>query len=91
MPNTENAKKRLRQSLVRRASNRAKKSELKTRIRRVLDAVKAGDQAATETEFRLTVKKLDKAAAAHVIHHNRAARLKSRLSHRLKAAKVKVT
>ncbi len=91
MPNTENAKKRLRQSLVRRTRNRAAKAELRTRIRKVLEHVKSGDAAASETEFRLTVKKLDKAASGHVIHANRAARLKSRLTHRLKAAKAKAS
>ncbi len=87
MPNINSAKKRLRQSLVRRARNRATKSELKTRIRKVLELIKAGKMEECETAFRLTIKKLDKAAAAKVIHANRADRVKSRLSHRLKLAK----
>jgi small subunit ribosomal protein S20 len=89
MPNIASAKKRLRQSLVRRTRNRATKSELKTRIRKVLELVKAGDAGKTEAEFRTTVKKLDQAAAARIIHPNRASRLKSRISARLKAAKGK--
>jgi small subunit ribosomal protein S20 len=89
MPNIAGAKKRLRQSLVRRARNRATKSELKTRIRKVLELAKAGDLEKSETEFRLTTKKLDQAAAARVIHANRASRVKSRISARLKAAKGK--
>jgi small subunit ribosomal protein S20 len=89
MPNISSAKKRLRQSLVRRTRNRATKSELKTRIRKVLELAKAGDAEKTETEFRTTVKKLDQAAAARIIHPNRASRLKSRISARLKAAKGK--
>ncbi|HEV2970295.1 MAG TPA: 30S ribosomal protein S20 [Pirellulales bacterium] len=89
MPNIAGAKKRLRQSLVRRARNRATKSELKTRIRKVLELATAGDIEKSETEFRLTTKKLDQAAAARVIHANRASRVKSRISARLKAAKGK--
>jgi small subunit ribosomal protein S20 len=87
MPNTKSAKKRLRQSLERRARNRAVKSSLKTHIKKVLTAVEGGDVAATGDEFRTAAKKLDQAAAKGVIHRNKAARLKSRLSARLKAAK----
>jgi small subunit ribosomal protein S20 len=90
MPNIASAKKRLRQSLVRRARNRSTKSELKTRIRKVLALAKGGgEMEKCETEFRTTVKKLDQAAAARIIHRNRASRLKSRISARLKAAKGK--
>jgi small subunit ribosomal protein S20 len=87
MPNTKSAKKRLRQSLERRARNRAVKSSLKTQVKKVLVAVEDGDAAAGSDEFRTAVKKLDQAAAKRVIHPNKAARLKSRLSARLKAAK----
>jgi small subunit ribosomal protein S20 len=77
----------LRQSLERRTRNRAVKSSLKTQIKKVLTAVEEGDGAASDTEFRSAAKKLDQAAAKGVIHRNKAARLKSRLSKRLKAAK----
>jgi small subunit ribosomal protein S20 len=87
MPNTKSAKKRLRQSLERRARNRAVKSSLKTQVKKVLSAVGAGDDATVDSEFRTAAKKLDQAAAKGVIHRNKAARLKSRLSKRLKAAK----
>jgi small subunit ribosomal protein S20 len=87
MPTSKSAKKRLRQSLERRARNRAVKSSLKTQIKKVSASAAGGDGEATEEEFRLAVKKLDQAAAKRVIHPNKAARLKSRLSKRLKAAK----
>ena len=45
---------------------------------------RATDAAAAETAFRLAVKKLDQAAAHHLIHKNVAARTKSRLSRLLK-------
>ncbi len=87
MPNTKSAKKRLRQNVVRRDRNRAAKSTIKTQIRKVRDAIVAGDVETGEAEFRLTAKRIDKAAAAGVVHANRAARVKSRLSAALKAAK----
>ena len=88
MPNTKSAKKRLRQSLERRTRNRATKSTIKTQVRKVTDAVAAGNVEAGATEFRLATKKLDRAASHGVIHKNAAARMKSRLSKRLKTAKA---
>ncbi len=88
MPNTKSAKKRLRQSLERRTRNRATKSTIKTQVRKVTDAVGAGNVEVGTSEFRLATKKLDRAAAHGVIHKNAAARMKSRLSKRLKAAKA---
>jgi small subunit ribosomal protein S20 len=85
MPNTKSAKKRLRQSLERRARNRGVKSAVKTQIRKASDALQAGNAEQTQTEFRLAVKKLDQAASKGVLHRNTAARLKSRLNARLKA------
>lgn len=87
MPNIKSAKKRHRQSLERRARNRAVKSSLKTQLRKVRELIAAGNLADAQTESRVTAKKLDQAAAKRVIHGNTAARLKSRLSKRLKAAK----
>ncbi len=87
MPNTKSAKKRLRQSITRRARNRAVKSALRSQCRKVRDAVKAGDVQLAQTEFRLAAKRLDRAGARRVIHPNAAARVKSRLSARIKALK----
>jgi small subunit ribosomal protein S20 len=53
----------------------------------VLVAVAAGNLEQARSEFRLAAKKLDRAAARKVIHRNAAARTKSRLSARIKAAK----
>jgi len=89
MPNTESAKKRLRQSVVRRNRNRSVKSSIKTQIRKVRDAIAEGNVETSETEFRLAVKRLDKAAAANVVHANLAGRVKSRLSAAIKAIKQK--
>jgi small subunit ribosomal protein S20 len=87
MPTTKSASKRLRQSEVRRAHNRSIKRSLSTYIRRVLEAITAGDASKSDAEFRLASKKLDQAAAKRVIHANTAARTKSRLSARVKKLK----
>jgi small subunit ribosomal protein S20 len=89
MPNIASAKKRLRQSLVRRARNRATKSVLRSQIRKVREAVVAGNAADADAAFRSCVKHLDRASTHRVIHPNAAARMKSRLSARIKAIKQK--
>ncbi|HEY1785635.1 MAG TPA: 30S ribosomal protein S20 [Pirellulales bacterium] len=89
MPNTKSAKKRHRQSLLRRQRNRAAKSVIKTQVRKLREAIATGEVETAAAEFRLTAKKLDQTAARGIIHANVAARLKSRLSAALKTAKTK--
>ncbi|MFM8579599.1 MAG: 30S ribosomal protein S20, partial [Planctomycetaceae bacterium] len=67
--------------------NRAAKSEIRTSVRRLLDTIRTGPIESAEDVFKMVAKKTDRAAAANVIHPNRAARIKSRLSARLLAAK----
>jgi small subunit ribosomal protein S20 len=87
MPNTKSAKKRLRQNIVQRDRNRSIKRAVRTQCRKVREAVTAGDAQQAETEFRLAVKRLDRASTKNIIHPNAAARLKSRLSAQIKALK----
>jgi small subunit ribosomal protein S20 len=89
MPNTNSAKKRLKQSLVRRTRNRSTRAALKTQTRKVREAVASGNLEQATAEFKLATKKIDQAAAKHVIHGNAAARVKSRLSAAIKAGKQK--
>ncbi len=89
MPNIASSKKRLRQSLVRRTRNRATKSMLRSQVRKVREAVAAGNVADAETAFRMCVKHLDRASVHRVVHPNAASRLKSRLSAHIKALKQK--
>ncbi|MFN9368950.1 MAG: 30S ribosomal protein S20 [Planctomycetia bacterium] len=86
MPHSASAKKRHRQNLRDRESNRAVKSELKSQVRKVLEAITSGDVPQAREALRLVAKKVDRAAAGKKIHRNRAARIKSRLSARVKAA-----
>ena len=87
MPNTQSAKKRLRQNVKRRMHNRMIKSAVRTQMRKVREAVAAGDVDRAEAEFRLACKKLDRTAAKRIIHPNAAARHKSRLSAKIKQLK----
>ena len=88
MPSTNSAKKRLRQNDKLRTINRAKRSRLRSHIRRVCEAADAGDVETGEAAFRVAAKKLDQAAAHNLIQANAAARTKSRLAARIKAAKA---
>lgn len=87
MPNTRSAGKRLRQAKTLTVRNKSKKSSMKTQIKKVLSAVEAGEIEQAEAEYRLAAKKLDRAGAQKVIHPNAAARQKSRLQKKIKAAK----
>lgn len=87
MPNSESAKKRLRQNETRRLRHRTTKSNLRTQIRKVRAAIDSGNVEETQAEFVIATKKLDKAAAKNVIHANAAARTKSRLSKAIKEMK----
>jgi small subunit ribosomal protein S20 len=81
MPNTQSAKKRMRQNEKRRARNRAAKSAMKTAIKRV-KAEPTDDATAREA-----LRTIGKTAKRGVIHANKAARLASRLQRRVNAAK----
>lgn len=86
MPHTASAWKRLRKTEKRRKQNRVAAKKLKMQRRAADGAVKAGDAAKTATELKGTQAMLDRAANKGYIHPNKAARLKSRLVKRLRAA-----
>jgi small subunit ribosomal protein S20 len=83
--NTAQAKKRVRQNAKRQSHNSSQRSAVRTAIKKVLKLIST-DVNAANTEYRQVVKLLDIAASHQVIHKNKAARLKSRLAARLKAA-----
>jgi small subunit ribosomal protein S20 len=83
--NIKSQKKRNRQNERRRERNKAVRTELKTRVKVAASA--ADDAAADAADLVQTAqKRLDKAAAAGVIHKNQAARRTSRLMKRAHAA-----
>ncbi|MEN6452377.1 MAG: 30S ribosomal protein S20 [Thermoguttaceae bacterium] len=89
MPNIQSARKRLKQSLVRRDRNRSARKAIHTQCKKVVAAVTGGNVEQAETELRATAKRVDQAAAKKTIHRNAAARIKSRLSAKVKKLKGK--
>ena len=84
MPNSNSAKKRLRQNFVRRDRNRSVRSAVRSQVRKVREAIANGNADEAATLLREATKKLDKAGASMAIHPNAAARTKSRLSKQIK-------
>jgi small subunit ribosomal protein S20 len=72
--------KRIKTNEKARLRNRAVKSELKTYVRKVREAVAAGDKDAATTALRQASRKLDKAVSKGVIHQNQAANRKSAIA-----------
>ena len=89
MAHSLQAKKRVRQNEKSRITNRARKSQVKTQIKRYEEILEKGDIAAATEQLRLVTKKLDKTAATSTMHKKTAARKKSRLTKKLNALKAK--
>ena len=85
MPQIKSAKKRLKQDAVRRVRNKMKKSVMRTYMRRLHEAVEAGDKAKAESLLPEVLKKIDKAANARCIHANTAAHKKSLVTRRVQS------
>lgn len=86
MANLLSAKKRIRSTAKREERNKARKSAVKTEIRKFNDAVHDGQLDAAKEQFRKLTKKLDQTAAKGALHKNTVSRKKSRLAKRLNAA-----
>lgn len=80
MPNSNQSRKRARQTLKIAAHNKSRRSRLRTEIKKFYTAVEAADSAAAATLLRLTSSLLDKAAKTRLIHPNQAARRKSKMA-----------
>ncbi|ARU50209.1 small subunit ribosomal protein S20 [Cellulosimicrobium cellulans] len=80
MANIKSQIKRIRTNEKARLRNKAVKSELKTYVRRVREAVAAGDKDAANTALQAASRKLDKAVSKGVIHANQAANRKSAIA-----------
>lgn len=85
MANTAQARKRARQAIKLNKHNSSLRSMLRTSIKRVRQAIDAGDQEAANTILRSTTSIIDRVADKKIIHKNKAARHKSRLSAAVKA------
>jgi small subunit ribosomal protein S20 len=85
MANTKGARKAARQSDKRRKHNASLRSALGSAIKSVTKAIQAGDKTAARKTLSDASSIIDRIADKGVIHKNKAARHKSRLSTRLKA------
>jgi small subunit ribosomal protein S20 len=88
MANTASARKRIRQNAVRTARNNARKSRMRTFIKKVEAAIASGDKSAAGAALREAQPEMQRAAGKGVIHHNTVARKLSRLSARIKSLTV---
>jgi len=80
MPQHKSAEKRVRQSERRRLRNKIRKSVLKTAIKKVQAAT---DKETGMNEFKKATSVIDKMAQKGIIHKNKAANIKSKLSKRI--------
>ncbi|HXE19876.1 30S ribosomal protein S20 [Castellaniella sp. UC4442_H9] len=85
MANSAQARKRARQAVAHNKHNASMRSMLRTAIKRVRQAVDAGDKAAANDVFKQASSVIDRVADKQIIHKNKAARHKSRLSAAIKA------
>lgn len=85
MANTDSARKRIRQTEKRMARNKARKSRVRTFVRKLEEAIASGDKAAAQEAFRAAQPEMQRAATKGTLHPNTVARKVSRLSARVKA------
>ncbi|MBK5927441.1 30S ribosomal protein S20 [Rhodobaculum claviforme] len=85
MANTLQSKKRARQGEARAAVNKARRSRIRTYLRKVEEALASGDQAAAAEALRGAQPELMRGVTKGVMHKNTASRKMSRLAARVKA------
>ena len=88
MANIKSAKKPAKQTVVRNERNVAQRSQLRTAVKKVIKALDANDATAAAEAFATAQPLLDRFAARGLIHKNKAARHKARLTARIKALKA---
>lgn len=85
MANTPQSKKRARQNERRLAVNKARRSRIRTFLRKVEEAIASGDKNAAAEALKAAQPELMRGVTKGVLHKNTAARKMSRLSARVKA------
>ena len=85
MANIKSAKKRARQSEQNRQRNASARSMVRTAIKNVVKAIEAKDKARAEAAYKIAEPLMHRYASRGLIHKNKAARHKSRLSAHIKA------
>jgi small subunit ribosomal protein S20 len=85
MANTSSAKKAARQMIRRTKVNKARSSAIKTDVRAVEEAIKAGNKNAAEAALKAAQPSLVRGAQKGLMHAKTASRKVSRLTQRVKA------
>ena len=88
MANSPQSKKRARQAETRYAVNKARRSRIRTFLRKVEEAIATGDQTAAAEALRIAQPELARGITKGVLHKNTVARKMSRLSLRVNALAV---
>ena len=85
MANTAQSKKRARQSEARQDINKARRSRIRTFLRKVEEALASGNQANAAVALKNVQPELARGITKGVMHKNTVARKMSRLASRVKA------
>jgi len=85
MANTASARKRIRQTATRTERNTARKSRMRTFVKKVELAIATGDKPAAQLALQSAQPEMQRACGKGVVHANTVARKLSRLSARIKA------
>ncbi|GAW35789.1 30S ribosomal protein S20 [Roseovarius sp. A-2] len=85
MANTPQSKKRARQNEKRFEINKARRSRIRTHLRKVEEAIASGDKDAAVSALRAAQPELMRGVTKGVFHKNTASRKISRLASRVKA------
>lgn len=80
MPNIKSAKKRVLTSKRKEEENILVESRMKNSIKKLEKTIKEGNVEESKELLNTTFKNIDKAQDINIVHKNKAARLKSRLS-----------
>lgn len=80
MPNIKSAKKRMRSSVKKTETNALITTSMKTAIKKFEKEVNAGNKVEAGNNYNIALQRIDKAQSSGLVHKNKAARLKSRLS-----------
>lgn len=90
MANSSQSEKRARQSEARFTVNKARRSRIRTFLRKVEEAVASGDAAAAKAAMLVAESELMRGVSKGILHKNTASRKVSRLSARVKATGTEV-
>lgn len=85
MANIKSAKKRAVQAEKRRQHNASRRSMMRTFLKKTYAAIEAGDKETAQAILVKAIPVLDRYATKGLIHKNKAARHKSRLTAHVKA------